>query len=257
MLRVTAVLAVLGACLAFSSCATTGGASSVAYANVGIQAKAERLPADKFEEQNRAYERAGEYYRKGRDKVLSGLEKRYPGFRADVMSGNEERIAAATGRLQQADVAAAYWAGAGWLGAFSLNPLDSTLLANVAGAPALLERVVALDPGYGHGGTYDLLLAWYASAPPDLGGSTERAEECYRESLRWSEGKLPGPYVAWAQSWCVPRQDLDGFVESLEAALALKPGAIKGTRTLTKITQKKARWLLDTRENYFLLWDSG
>jgi predicted anti-sigma-YlaC factor YlaD len=233
-----------------ASCATTGGMMDIAYANVGLQGPAEQLPVSQFDKQNASYQKAEQYYLRGRDKIFAKLDKKYPGFKEDILSGNADAISRAAGRLQSKDVGSAYWAGAGWLGAFSLNPMDRDLLSSIAGAPALLEKAAALEPEYSQGAIYDVLFAWYASAPPDLGGGQVRALECYQESIRISKGKSPGPYVTYAQSYCVPRQDLSGFEDALRKALNLKGGGLMGSRA-----RKKARWLLEHKEDYFIIWD--
>jgi predicted anti-sigma-YlaC factor YlaD len=63
------------------------------------------------------------------------------------------------------------------------------------------------------------------------------------------------PYVTWANSWCKSRQDPDGFTEALEHALSLKPGVIKGLATMDRLAQKKARWLLEHKDDFFLIWE--
>jgi predicted anti-sigma-YlaC factor YlaD len=227
----------------------------VAYANVGLQNKADRMDTSQFDKQNSLYKKAENSYLRGRDKALRILDKKYPGFKADILSADPTRIDAAVVRLGEKDVPTAYWAGSGWLGAFSLNPLDDTLLAEIVGAPALLEGAAALNPDYSDGAIYDVLLAWYASAPPDMGGSDERAQQCFDEEVRLTKGRSPIPYVTWANSWCKSRQDLAGFTEALDYALSLKPGFIKSLFSMDMLALKKARWLLDHKEDFFLIWD--
>ncbi|MDR3312296.1 MAG: TRAP transporter TatT component family protein [Spirochaetaceae bacterium] len=247
-------LCVLCLTLILSSCATIGGTADVMYANVGLHNKADMMDVSKFDKQNTKYQKAGRYYLRGRDKILGALDKKYPGFREDILSGDPTAVKNAAGRLGEGDIKAAYWAGAGWLGAFSLDPMNMDLFSTIAGAPALLERGLELDPEFGHGAIHDVLQAWYASALPDMGGDIDRALWCYGESLRISGGKLPGPYVTYAQSICVPQQDAAGFQDALNKALATKPGEISGTRMAANINRKKARWLLDHRDNYFIDW---
>ncbi|MDR3283791.1 MAG: TRAP transporter TatT component family protein [Treponema sp.] len=231
--------------LSLASCATL----DVAYANVGLQGPAEQLPVSKFDKQNAAYQKAGRYYLRGRDKILAQLDKKYPGFRADILNGDGETIKPAVQRLQAKEVPSMYWAAAGWLSAFSLEPLNIDLMSTVSGAVALLERGAELDPDYSNGAIWDALCAYYAAAG-DFGGDRERARYCFEQSLRASKGKSPGPYVTWAQSYCVPMQDLAGFEETLQKALSVKGGGLLSSRA-----RKKARWLLENKENFFVIWD--
>jgi predicted anti-sigma-YlaC factor YlaD len=232
--------------------AVTTGSLHVMYANAFVQAEAERLPIMRFDEQNAEYERAEMHYLRGRNYILDALEQKYRGFKDDITSGDGERIARAAKRLDKNDVNAAYWLGAGWLGAFSLDPLNYDLLMTIEGAVAVLEAAVAFDPDYSRGAIWDVLFAFYAAAPADFGGDAERAEECFAQSVRASGGKLPGPYVTYAQSVCVQRQDAAGFRKMLTTALAVDPDDIPESRLATIIAQQKARWLLEHQGDYFL-----
>jgi predicted anti-sigma-YlaC factor YlaD len=255
--RLFALCRMLAACTAvavLSGC-VTAGMVEVAYANMSLQDKADRLDNSQFDKQNALYQKAVKAYLKGRDKALKILDKKYPGFKEEILSGDQERVDAAVTRLEEEDVPAAYWGGSGWLGAFSLNPLDDVMLAGIIGAPALLETGLTLDPGYSNGAIYDVLLAWYASAPAEFGGNGERAQQCFDEEIRLTKGISPVPYVTWANSWCISRQDLAGFTEALNHAVSLKAGAIKGMKIMDKLAQRKARWLLEHTGDFFLVWE--
>jgi predicted anti-sigma-YlaC factor YlaD len=235
--------------------AVTTGSFYVMYGNAFIQADAETLPISEFDLQNSELERAKMHYLRGRDIILDALNQKYPGFKQNILSGDAEIAAKEAARLKKDDVNAAYWAAAGWLGAFSLDPLNDELLFSTPGAVEMLERAASLDAGYSNGAIWDVLCAFYAAAPAEFGGDKDRALLCYEESVRIAGGKLPGPYVTYAQSFCVPSQDLAGFEEALEAALRVNPDDIPSSRLSTTITQKKARWLLENKDNYFIIWD--
>jgi predicted anti-sigma-YlaC factor YlaD len=61
------------------------------------------------------------------------------------------------------------------------------------------------------------------------------------------------PYVALATSVCVAEQDIGKFKELLNKALAIDIEARPQHRLANILTQRKARWLLDHIDNYFLL----
>ena len=230
------------------------GSLHVMYANAFIQTPAERLSIAQFDAQNAEYERAVMHYLRGRDLILDALERKYAGFKADVVSGEKAQIARAAAKLTKDDVNAAYWLGAGWLGAFSLDPLNLDLLMSMEGAVAVLETAAAFAADYSGGAIWDILCAFYAAAPADFGGSLERAEYCFEQSLRAAGGTLPGPYVTYAQSICVPRQDAESWTRMLNKALAVNPDDAPDSRLASTITQQRARWLLDHKDNYFLEW---
>ncbi len=234
--------------------ATMTGSLYVMYANVFVQTDADMLGVEDYLLQASELQRAKLHYLRGRDYVFQAFDGRYEGFSEALLSGEIEKITKALEQLEVTDVNAAYWLGAGWLGAFSVDPLDAALLRTLAGPVALLEKAAELDPDYSDGAIWDILTAFYASAPVEFGGNIERAYVTSEEAFRVSEGKTPGPYVTYATSFCVPQQDLQGFEENLEKALAINPDDNPSTRLATIITQQKAAWLLEHVEDYFIVW---
>lgn len=230
------------------------GSLYVMYANVFVQTEADMLPVQEYIFQAEELKRAKLHYLRGRDYVFQAFDLRYPGFRDALMSGDIDVINTALEQLTETDVNAAYWLGAGWLGAFSIDPLDAEQLKTLNGAVALLERAVAVNPDYSDGAIWDILTAFYASAPPDFGGNLERAYFASSEAFRVSDGKTPGPYITYATSFCIPQQDIEGYTENLNKALTIDPNANLDARLATIIAQQKARWLLDHTDDYFIVW---
>jgi predicted anti-sigma-YlaC factor YlaD len=230
------------------------GSLNVMYANAFVQTPAEDLPNQEFDRQQAEYGRAKLHYLRGRDYCLEALEGRHKGFRAAVLGTDTDAADAAIAGLEKKDVNTAYWACAGWLGAFSLDPLDPDLLGNLHSPAAILEKVVSLDPDYSGGSAWDILCNFYVSAPADFGGNYERGLYCYEQAVRVSGGKTPGPYVTYAESVCIPSGDEAGFEEALNKALSIDPDDDPSSRLMTTINQRKARRLLEHKSDYFLHW---
>ncbi|HPX27924.1 MAG TPA: TRAP transporter TatT component family protein, partial [Treponemataceae bacterium] len=226
----------------------------VMYANAFIQHKADMLPSDQYEKQNSEYKRAKMHYLRGRNYAMEVFEQRYPGFTADILSTNEDQIAQAVSKLQLQDVENAYWLGSSWLGAWSVEPLDPFILPTIGGAVGILERAASLNPDFNDGAIWDVLTSFYAGAPADFGGSMERAIEVHQKALDASKGMTAGPYVTYAQSICISLQDYDGFDTALEKALLINPDDNPSTRLATIISQEKARFLQNNRDNFFIFW---
>ncbi|QTQ11426.1 hypothetical protein HRI96_03955 [Treponema parvum] len=230
------------------------GQLNVMYANAFVQGPADLLSVENFDKKDAEYRRAEMHYMRGSDYVFSALDRRYKGFSEAVLSGEEEIFKPAISKLKKSDVNAAYWAAAGRLGAFSLDPLNPDLLKCLGGLVALLEKASELSPDYSDGAVWSLLFVFYVSAPADFGGNLERGLYCYREALRVSGGKNAGHYVGYAESYCIPQNDEEGFVNALKAALAIDPDKDPSNRLMTIIYQNKARRLLASQEDYFLHW---
>lgn len=232
--------------------AAMAGSLNVMYANVFIQWPASDLPLDQFDKQNDEYMRAKMHYLRGRNYCLRALEGRHPGFTKAVLGTDTDEMQKAVDTLDENDVNAAYWACAGWLGAFSVDLLDPDLLGCLSSPPAILEKAASLDPNYSDGAIWDLLCQFNISAV-GFGGDADRAMECYKKALEVSGGKSPGIYVTYAESFCVPN-DKAGFVDALNKALAINPDDNPSSRLMTTISQKKARNLLKKIDELFLSW---
>ncbi len=230
------------------------GSLYIMYANAFVQAEADLLDVMQYELQLSELQRAKLHYLRGRDYVFQAFDCRYEGFSDALLSADDEKIKEALAQLEESDVMSAYWLGAGWLGAFSVDPLDTNQLKTLKGAVAILERAAELDPDYSGGAIWDVLTQFYAAAPVDFGGDIDRAYYTSSEALRVNAGVNPGPYITAAQSLNIPDQDKDSFIANLEYALAIDPDANPAGRLQTIISQKKAQWLLDSIDDYFLDW---
>ncbi|MCQ2597458.1 MAG: TRAP transporter TatT component family protein [Treponema sp.] len=230
------------------------GSLNVMYANAFVQSPADLLPIEEFDKQNDEYIRAKAHYLKGRDFCMDALDGRHKGFKDLIESAKDENVEKAVSMLDKNDVATAYWMGAGWLGAFSLDPLDAELLGNLSAPVLVLEKANEIDPEYSEGAILEVLARFYASAPESFGGSMERAMELCDKALELSEGKTPNPYIIRAECFCIPTGDEEGFIENLNKALEINPDDNPASRLTTTISQKKAKKLLESKGDYFLEW---
>ena len=226
----------------------TTGSLLVMYANGFVQKPAEQLPRSMYAERRAATERAKKLYMRGLNLLYRGLDLRYPGFDG----ASQEKLPIILAKMKKSDVPSLYWAAAGGLSAFSLNPLDLDLGMRVPEFFALAQRAYELDAGFNSGALDDFLLLFYASVPASLGGDKAKAEDHYRRALEKSGGLLASPYVSYAQAVSIPAQDYDTFKICLDAALAVDPDADRPNRLVNIITQRKARYLLDNAALYFI-----
>lgn len=224
----------------------------VTYANAFVQQPAERLPAERFDEQNAAYFRAKKFYVRGRDFALKGLELRHPGIGAACVGLDESARRDALADCELEDVPGLFWAGSGALGAFSLDPMDSEMTAWVIGALAFLERAAELDPLFNNGGLWEILMAFYAAAPESLGGGRDKALAAYDRALEINGGKSPGTYVAYARAFCIPAQDGAGFDEAIAKALAIDPNSDPDNRLALTLSRRQAEWLAAHKADFIL-----
>ncbi len=225
------------------------GRSFVSYAFAFVQAPADQMPVENVDEQKAMRLRAKKLYLRAREYVLRGLELRRPGFRAAL---ENDGPAAALRLTRREDVDYLYWASAAWMAAFSADPFDFAQIVTLPRAIALLQQVQDWDDAYGAGAVHEIFITYYGSAPADLGGSESRAREHFARALSLSRGLRVGPYLALATSVCVKNQNADEYRDLLGKALAVDVNADVPDRLVNIINQRRARWMLDHIDDYFI-----
>ncbi len=225
------------------------GRAYVSYAFAFIQAPSDQLPLDQVDEQRAMRLRAKKLFLRARGYVLQGLESRRHGFRA-ALDAKGASAAIALTRKEDADYL--YWAGTAWMAAFSADPFDFAQIVAIPQAVALLKQVDAWNPSYGDGAVHEIFISFYGSAPADLGGSERKARESFDRALALSKGKHVGPYVSLATAVSVKNQNEAEFRDLLGKALAIDVDDDLPDRMVNIINQRKARWLLDHIDDYFL-----
>ena len=230
------------------------GRAFVSYAFAFVQAPSDELPSDQVQQQRDLRLRAKKLFLRGRGYVLQGLEVRRPGFSAALDRG-DVRAALLLARREDADYL--YWTAASWMGAFSADPFDFSLIVAVPRAVALLKQVNAWDESYGAGSVQEILISFYGGAPADLGGGEDKARASFARAVELSHGLRAGPYVALATSVSVKNQNVAEFRELLGKALAIDVNADVPDRLVNIINQRRARWLLDHVGDLFLEEEGG
>jgi predicted anti-sigma-YlaC factor YlaD len=225
------------------------GSLYIMYANAFLQTPALMLPASDFEAQEFNYKRAKNLYLRGRDIVLDALEQRYPGFKQSL---RDKKYAQALRATDKKDVPFLYWAGAGWLGAYAIDPFDMDLGITLPAAAALMDRVFTLEENYAGGAIHEFYILYYGSLPDYMGGSLQKARQHFEKAIAISAGKSSTPYIALATTVSVKEQNLGEFRSLLAQALAIDPDTDPENRLLGILNQRKARWLNEHADDFFL-----
>jgi hypothetical protein len=226
----------------------TTGSLFIMYANAFVQGPAQMLPSARYEERDVALARAKALYLRGTDILMSGLEKKYPGFADALEAGELEPVLK---KAKKQDVSLFYWTVAGVLSAYSLDPFDIRQGMQVQKITPLIHKAYELDPDYNNGAIDDFYVLYYASMPEGMGGDKSKVDTHFQLTLQKSGGALVSPYVSYAQAVAVPTQDYELFKTNLEKALAVDVSADPANRLVNVLAQRKARFLLDSAVYYF------
>ncbi len=257
--------------------AVSGG--YVSYANAFLQSPAELMEYDQIDEKDKLLFRAAAMYRRGGRFATSGLEFLYPGFNNNFTNGDWET---AFIPLKKDAVPFLYWKAASILGEFSVDSFNPALMVEVPSAVALAVRALELDGNYNNGSLQDLFISIFANIPANLiyrssdlnnnysvkkalveyySGkdvvldnmtSYEQVMFHFNLSIELSKGTKVSPYVS-VSSLYIKNQDLDGFTNALNTALAVNIDLNPENRLQNIISQRKAKWLLDHKEDYFFI----
>jgi predicted anti-sigma-YlaC factor YlaD len=226
----------------------TTGSLFVMYANVFVQGPTETMSVGQYYEKKEGRERAKQLYLRGVAILRGGLDKKYPGFNEAARAGTLDKYLAKT---KKADVPLLYWTVAGTLSAFSLDPLNLELGLKIPELTVMIGRAYELDPDFNEGAIDDFYVLFYASIPESLGGDKTRVDAHFKLAVEKSRGLSAGPYVSYAQAVAIPANDYEAFKKYLEAALAVDLDANPANRLVNILSQRKARYLLDSAAKYF------
>jgi predicted anti-sigma-YlaC factor YlaD len=229
--------------------ATAAGFTQYAYAFV--QQEADAVALDDTDRAWIAWNRARKLYLRARDYGLRGLDVVVPGFSAGLRTDPAATVAGAG----TAEVDLLYWTAASWAAAIALGKDDPSLVADLPLVSALIDRALAVDPDWDRGAIHSFLVTYEMARPDATGTFDDRAANARRHfdrAVELSQGKAAGPYVSWAESVCIPREDRACFDETLQAAMKINPDDVPETRLANTIFQRRAAWLMANADRWIL-----
>jgi predicted anti-sigma-YlaC factor YlaD len=228
------------------------GSLYIMYANAFLQTPADMMSGQQLEQKEFMLGRSKNLYLRGRDILLVGLEKKNPALRRQL---KDRKYTQALAAFTKKDVPALYWTAAGWVGAFGIDPFDLKLGVTLPQAAAIMERVSELDPGFSAGSVHNFYVLYYGSLPDYMGGDVKKAREHFRMAMEASGGRDSSPLISLATTVEMREQNVEEFRSLLHKVLEIDPDADPDNRLVNTLNQRKARWLLDHLDDYFLLED--
>lgn len=193
--------------------------------------RATRLSARAFDYARRAtcIERPG---------LCKQLDQPFEGFQAEL---------AKTGRN---GVGVLYALASAWAGRIQANSSDWQSIADLPKVQALVERVVALDPGYQQGEPYMILGVLATLRPASLGGKPDEGRALFEKALAMSGGRNQMVRVLYAEHYGRLVFDRELHDRLLDEALAADPHA-PGLTLVNVLAQQRAKKLLESGKDYF------
>ena len=218
------------------------------YSYVFIQQLAEQLETDDLPKSRIQSARATNLYLRARDFGLRGLEAKHKGFPTSL----RENPKAAVQSTKPDEVPLLYWTAVSWGAAIALSKDNPGLVAEQPQVEALIDRAYAVNPDYEHGAIDQFLISYESARQGGKGDYADRAKMHLDRALSLSAGQLAGPYVAFAESVSLPKQDRVEFDSMLKKALAVNPESRIEWRLNNIVMQRRARWLMSREDDLFL-----
>jgi len=214
------------------------------------------MPADVLEEEDldaaRAQRvRAGKLFVRARGFGLRALELNHEGITEGLDSNPDSALAG----MKEEDVPALYWTGAAWALAISNNLGDMDAVADFNIANALLKRAAELDPDWNGGAIHEVMITLEMARPGADENSEEIARMHFQAAIELSEGHKAGPYVSLAEAVSIRNQDVEEFQQLLGQALEVDPDEAIDFRLINILSQRRATWLLERTEDYFIEYE--
>jgi predicted anti-sigma-YlaC factor YlaD len=226
------------------------GSGFTQYAVGYVKQDADRLAIDSYSESQLQYDRVRKLSLRGRDYMLRALDVRDPGLADDLRKQKLDRLVT----MKKEDIPLLYWTAAAWGAAISVSKDNPDLVADIPIVEALIDRAFLLDPDHKNGELHGFLIT-YETIRAGI-SDEERARRVthhFEKAVQLSGGKQAGPYVAFVEARSMQKQDYSEFKEMLGKALAVDPNAVAESRLINHIMQKRAQWLLDSADEFFLL----
>ncbi len=226
------------------------GSGFTQYAGGFIKQDADRLAIDDYTESERQYKRVRKLSLRGRDYMLRALDTREHGLEKALRQQHFDGLA----KLTRKDVPLLYWTAAAWGSAISVSKNDPDLIAEIPIVEALIDRAFELQPDYNNGELHGFLIT-YETIRSGLSDQerSRRIKHHFDKAIELSDASQAAPYIAYAEAVSIQTQDYKEFKSLLNSALSIDVNTHPETRLVNIIMQERARWLLATADEFFLL----
>jgi len=218
------------------------------YSYAYVQEPSEEIESEDLTKSEALRTRARNLYLRARDYGLRGLDARHASFSLNL----RREPKAAVLKAKKGDVPLLYWTAVSWGAALSLSKDRPDLVAEQPQVEALIDRAYQLDPDYNNGVIEQFLIS-YESARKDAKGDFEiRCKKHFDRAVALTTGELAGPYVSYAETVTIQKQNKAEFESLIKQALAVNPDLRPEWRLSNLIMQRRARWLLSRESELFL-----
>ncbi|MDP3420685.1 MAG: TRAP transporter TatT component family protein [Thiobacillus sp.] len=194
-------------------------------------------------------DRAALLYQRARNHGLVALDR--AGVTQAMLDGDAAELTQALAKLDARAVPALFWVASSWGKWIELQLDDPARLAELPRVEALMQRVIALDETYYHGGAHVFFGVYYGGRAPMFGGDFGRAARHFDRAAALSQNQLLWVEVYRARYLLRQMGDRVAFHATLKRVLDAPASVDPDLNLSNALARKQAAALLAQEEDLF------
>ena len=218
------------------------------YSYVYVQQPSEEIESDDLAKSDGLSARARNLYLRARDYGVRGLEAKHRGFAVQLREDPKSAVQTA----KAGDVPLLYWTAVAWGAAISVAKDRADLVAEQPQVEALIDRAYQLRPDYDHGAIDQFLISYESARQGAKGDFAVRSKMHFDRAVALTNAQMAAPFVAYAESVSIQKQNRAEFESLLKQALGVNPDSRPEWRLSNLVMQRRARWLMSREDTLFL-----
>ena len=193
--------------------------------------------------------RARNLYRRCYEHARVALQQ--SGVTLDPETSTPAELEAAVGKVGKKAVPAMFWTASCLANWVNLNRSSPAGIAELASAATLMQRVIALDDTFYHGGPHLFFGVYYGGRSPLFGGNFRLSEEHFRRAAEINDDKLLVVDVLQAEYLDRQRLDREAFHTHLTRVIEAPDNLAPDMALMNAVAKQQAAQLLESEDDWF------
>lgn len=193
--------------------------------------------------------RARNLYRRCYEHARVALQQ--SGVTLDPETSTPAELEAAVGKVGKKAVPAMFWTASCLANWVNLNRDSPAGIAELTSAATLMQRVIALDDTFYHGGPHLFFGVYYGGRSPLFGGNFRLSEEHFRRAAEINDDKLLVVDVLQAEYLDRQRLDREAFHTHLTRVIEAPDNLAPDMALMNAVAKQQAAQLLESEDDWF------
>ena len=173
------------------------------------------------------------------------------GFRTDIEGASLEALEQALQNASSRQVPGLFWASSCFAKRLDVDRTDPRAIAQLARAAKVMERVLALDEGYYHGGPHLFFGVYYGGRAPMFGGDFTRAAEHFDKARALTGDRLLMADLLQAEYLARQQLDQQAFHSHLTKVVNAPDDLFPDMAFANALAKQRAQLLLAKEKEWF------